>query len=107
MSKTTNASDTPTPESDEIIEMLRDNPKCPKARRAMRELERQRNEARAERDGLRRALEASERLRTNRYMPWANAGGPDQCSHKIAAGIPCRYCDEATLEALRDAKEGR
>lgn len=27
-----------------------------------------------------------------RFIPWANAGGPNECSHGYAAGIPCPDC---------------
>lgn len=30
-----------------------------------------------------------------KYLPWAEAGGPDECEHGYAAGIPCPKCDEA------------
>jgi hypothetical protein len=26
------------------------------------------------------------------YIPWANAGGPNECEHGYAAGIPCPKC---------------
>jgi hypothetical protein len=28
-----------------------------------------------------------------RYLPWARAGGPNECEHGYAAGIPCPDCD--------------
>lgn len=31
---------------------------------------------------------------TKKYLPWANAGGPNECKHGYAAGIPCPDCDE-------------
>lgn len=37
-----------------------------------------------------------------RYLPWANAGGPNECEHGYAAGIPCPGCD-ATIEACARA----
>lgn len=37
-----------------------------------------------------------------RYLPWANAGGPNECQHGYAAGIPCPSCD-ATVEACARA----
>lgn len=27
------------------------------------------------------------------YIPWANAGGPNECVHGYAEGIPCPQCD--------------
>jgi len=30
---------------------------------------------------------------TKKYVDWASAGGPDECSHGYAAGIPCPHCD--------------
>lgn len=27
-----------------------------------------------------------------RFVPWANAGGPDECCHGYAAGVPCPDC---------------
>lgn len=38
--------------------------------------------------------EAKKRLSTGKYMAWEWAGGPNECSHGYAAGIPCRQCDE-------------
>jgi hypothetical protein len=28
-----------------------------------------------------------------RYLPWPRAGGPNECAHGYAAGIPCPDCD--------------
>lgn len=33
------------------------------------------------------------RLLANLYLPWTNAGGPNECEHGYAAGIACRKCD--------------
>lgn len=44
-----------------------------------------------------------------RYLPWANAGGPNECAHGYAAGIPCPSCDatvEACARAAYDAYHG-
>ena len=49
---------------------------------------------------LRTALEAHQRLREGNYLPWHNAGGPDECKHGYADGIPCPHCDVKTIEAL-------
>lgn len=36
---------------------------------------------------------AALRLHSDHYLRWANTGGPDECTHGYAAGIPCRKCD--------------
>ena len=28
------------------------------------------------------------------YLPWENAGGPNECRHGYAEGIDCPRCDE-------------
>lgn len=30
-----------------------------------------------------------------KYLDWANAGGPNECKHGYAKGIPCPQCDLA------------
>lgn len=41
---------------------------------------------------------AGARLATDyKYLDWQSAGGPKQCAHGIAAGIPCRACDVLLL----------
>jgi hypothetical protein len=41
-----------------------------------------------------------------RYIPWANAGGPNECKHGYAAGIPCPDCDrDKAAEPKREAGE--
>lgn len=41
-----------------------------------------------------------------RYIPWANAGGPNECKHGYAAGIPCPDCyREKAAEPKREAGE--
>lgn len=30
-----------------------------------------------------------------KYLPWTDAGGPNECSHGYAEGIPCPHCDQA------------
>jgi len=50
-------------------------------------------------ESLRKALEASERLRKGIYKPWATAGGPRECSHGITNALYCQQCDEATVKA--------
>jgi len=42
-------------------------------------------------------VSASERLRSYKYLPWEQAGGPEECQHGVAAGIPCRNCDAQTV----------
>lgn len=37
---------------------------------------------------------AEERLRSHKYTDWGSAGGPNECQHGFAAGIPCRLCDQ-------------
>ena len=32
---------------------------------------------------------------TKKYLDWANAGGPNECKHGYAAGVPCPHCDKA------------
>ena len=31
------------------------------------------------------------------YLPWAQAGGPNECAHGYAEGIPCPRCDPPVL----------
>lgn len=28
-----------------------------------------------------------------KYLPWDSSGGPNECAHGYAAGIPCPSCD--------------
>lgn len=44
-------------------------------------------------------LHAAERLLGTVYTGWEMAGGPDECRHGIAKGIPCRSCDFDVLKA--------
>lgn len=37
---------------------------------------------------------------SEKYIPWQNAGGPNECAHGYAASIPCPDC-KTTLAALR------
>ena len=46
---------------------------------------------------------ASVRLIWYRYMEWQKAGGPDECAHGYAKGIPCRACDVDTVMSARAA----
>jgi hypothetical protein len=42
------------------------------------------------------------------YLPWAEAGGPNECAHGYARGIPCPSCDAAVVrEAHRPEGCGR
>ncbi len=48
----------------------------------------------------RRLTEIAERYRrmlsrSDNYVSWANAGGPNECKHGYAAGVPCFDCDDA------------
>lgn len=52
-------------------------------------------------DYFKNAFEASERWRSYDYMAWSLAGGPDECKHGVAKGIPCRNCDAETVKAAR------
>jgi len=52
---------------------------------------------RAEADGLRKAVEAAGRIVCGQYKPWTDAGGPNECKHGRAEGIPCYECDRITL----------
>lgn len=77
----------------------------------------QRNEARKEANSLREQLAASQRecarlatavkmCREGVYMNWHNAGGPNECIHGYADGIPCAECDYAfALEVLKPKSE--
>jgi hypothetical protein len=37
------------------------------------------------------------------YLDWAYAGGPDECVHGCAKGIPCPQCDATAARARADA----
>jgi hypothetical protein len=44
---------------------------------------------------------AAQRLAAGNHRSWANSGGPDECEHGYAKGIPCPKCDSKLLsEAL-------
>ncbi len=36
----------------------------------------------------------------NGYLRWELAGGPNECSHGYASGIPCPQCDLARARAM-------
>ncbi len=36
----------------------------------------------------------------NGYLRWELAGGPNECAHGYAAGIPCPKCDLAHARAM-------
>jgi hypothetical protein len=40
------------------------------------------------------------------YPDWAGAGGPNECSHGRAKGVPCAECDMATVETFSAALKG-
>ena len=44
-------------------------------------------------------VDAYRRLDEDEYLDWANAGGPNECTHGRAEGIPCPKCDRALVEA--------
>jgi hypothetical protein len=39
-------------------------------------------------------IAALHRLRENKYIPWVNTRGPDQCDHGVKRGIHCQACDQ-------------
>lgn len=41
------------------------------------------------------------------YVRWAYAGGPDECKHGHAAGIPCPRCDAASRVGEQDYADMR
>lgn len=44
--------------------------------------------------------QAKNRIETNYvYIGWQSAGGPNECKHGYAKGIPCPRCDEALVAA--------
>jgi len=55
---------------------------------------------------MRSALEAAKRFIDDKYIPWANAGGVDDCKHGYGAGIPCRQCDRKAVEVALSAPAG-
>ncbi len=44
-----------------------------------------------------KGLEAADRMVRGKYVPWTNAGGPNECRHGRADGIPCYECDRMAL----------
>lgn len=71
---------------------------------AKRECEREKLEAKL--TAAREALEAANRIIKGGYLMWGNVGGPDECAHGRASGIPCPLCDKIlvsrTLSQLND-----
>jgi hypothetical protein len=55
---------------------------------------------RAELEAAQAEVKRLTRLIENKYVPWTNAGGPNECEHGYATGIPCRRCDEAVAVAI-------
>jgi hypothetical protein len=53
-----------------------------------------------EADRLRAALTIAKRLIAEDYIDWPRAGGPNECKHGFAAGIPCRECDREVWAAF-------
>lgn len=60
-------------------------------------------QAQAELTALRRVADAAMRLQKNKYLPWTNAGGPNECKHGWADGISCPRCDENAISAYSAA----
>lgn len=42
-------------------------------------------------------LDAALRLLADKYHPWSNSGGLNECKHGYAGGIPCPKCDRELL----------
>lgn len=38
------------------------------------------------------------------YTEWSKAGGPNECKHGYAEGIPCQQCDENKRRQIEDLK---
>lgn len=55
------------------------------------------------------ALDMEQAVKPKKYLDWANAGGPNECIHGYAAGIPCPQCDGAKLpqppESVQEAPQ--
>lgn len=52
-----------------------------------------------------RVKQARNRIETHYvYVDWASAGGPNECSHGFAAGIPCPHCDRLLVPASLPAE---
>lgn len=49
---------------------------------------------------LMEAVAAAKRLLANVYMDWNIAGGPNQCRHGYADGIPCPDCDRRRVNEI-------
>lgn len=61
-------------------------------------------QSRATEAELRAIAEAGVRLHMAKYLPWHDAGGPNECSHGYAEGIPCPRCDGETLMRFVEAE---
>ena len=61
-------------------------------------------QARARIAELEQALAAAHRLLCCDYIPWSEAGGPEECEHKVAKGIDCLKCDQKTFRAAKPAE---
>ena len=48
---------------------------------------------------LKKIIGAFSRLRIGKYVSWGNAGGPNECEHGRADGIPCPTCDAEIVSA--------
>lgn len=47
---------------------------------------------------LRKFRDAVCRLKKGNYLKWESVGGPNECVHGVAAGIPCQQCDEGIVK---------
>ncbi len=47
---------------------------------------------------------AGEDAASKAYLPWTEAGGPDECAHGYADGIPCPECDKAKVAPGEDCR---
>jgi hypothetical protein len=60
-----------------------------------------------ERQRVREVVAVARRIVVGKYLAWANAGGPYECKHGVAGGIPCNTCDRDYILALAREKEGK
>jgi len=47
-----------------------------------------------------KAEAARARLQAGGYVPWDQAGGPEECAHGYAEGLACPECDRETVRAM-------
>jgi hypothetical protein len=60
-----------------------------------------------ERQRVREVVAVARRIVVGKYLAWTNAGGPYECKHGVAGGIPCNTCDRDYILALAREKEGK